>query len=39
MVAAIHTDRELDDNFREMTIAMGVDPDDPVLAPYRDTRR
>lgn len=35
---AVSTDRPLYGTYREMAVANGVDPDDPVLAPCRDSR-
>ncbi|MFJ1768020.1 DUF6283 family protein [Amycolatopsis sp. NPDC088138] len=35
---AVSTDRPLYDDYREMAIANGVAPDDPTLAPCRDSR-
>ncbi|MFI6803287.1 DUF6283 family protein [Streptosporangium canum] len=34
----VHSDVELFDSYRQMAIANGVDPDDPVLAPCRGDR-
>ncbi|MET8848538.1 DUF6283 family protein [Amycolatopsis sp. NPDC004625] len=38
IATAVSSDRPLYDNYRAMAIANGVDPDDPVLAPCRDSR-
>ncbi len=38
ITTAVSSDRPLYDNYRAMAIANGVDPDDPVLAPCRDSR-
>ncbi|MFJ9782522.1 DUF6283 family protein [Amycolatopsis sp. NPDC101161] len=38
VTTAVTSDRPLYDNYREMAIANGVHPDDPSIAPCRDSR-
>ncbi|WIV52859.1 DUF6283 family protein [Amycolatopsis nalaikhensis] len=38
VTTAVTSDRPLYDNYREMAIANGVDPEDPSIAPCRDSR-
>ena len=37
-IAEVSSTHPLYDNYREMAVANGVDPDDPVLVPCRDSR-